>query len=117
MSENVYQLYEDANFKCPFMVRQVYWKDTAFIVESVGGETEGKPKGRSPYFGNPEVVGVYFDLSTGLVKPDAFDGGGVLSCPGNYKWELLWGSSLEIQPLEALQNFTWPIVAIQKAVL
>lgn len=89
MPFNVYQLYEHKGCKCPFVVSQVSWGKTAFVVESIGGQLYGPLPGKPPYFGNLEVCGYYFDTVTNEVIPDRFGGNGVLSCPGNYKWVVL----------------------------
>lgn len=87
--KNIYQIYNENGCTCPFTVRRSNWSKTAFIVQSITGQVSGKLTGKPPYYGNPDVIGQYIDTDTGEIKPDRFNKGGVLPCPGNYSWEML----------------------------
>lgn len=91
---NIYEMYVE-HWKQPgFWVRRTTWENTIAKIKHVG-----ELSGRSPYYGNPEVVAVVFDLHTGEVKDEHF----VIDTAGTYKtWRWVhppsWSSDSIFEP-------------------
>lgn len=91
---NIYEMYVE-HWKQPgFWIRRTTWGNTIAKIKHVG-ELSGRP----PYYGNPEVVAVVFDLHTGEVKDEHF----VIGTAGTYKtWRWVhppsWSSDATFDP-------------------
>ena len=73
---NIYEMYVEHWRQPGFWVRRTTWGNTIAKIKHVG-----ELSGRAPYYGNPEVVAVVFDLHTGEVKDAHF----VIDTAGTYK--------------------------------
>lgn len=91
---NIYEMYVEHWKRTGFWVRRTTWGNTIAQIKLVGDLI-----GRPPYYGNPEVVAVVFDLQTGEVKDEHF----VIDTAGTYKtWRWVqppgWSSDTAFDP-------------------
>lgn len=76
---NIYGMYVHNDSKVPFWITRITWGNTIAKVIFVG-PLNGKP----PYYGNPEVIAEFYDLSTGRLKNSES-----ITTAGTYKtWRL-----------------------------
>ncbi|MDH4565939.1 hypothetical protein E8E95_04540 [Pseudomonas sp. BN414] len=73
---NIYEMYVEHWKRPGFWVRRTTWGNTIAKIKEVG-----ELVGRAPYYGNPQVVAVVFDLHTGELKDEYF----VIDTAGTYK--------------------------------
>ena len=52
MSQNIYQIYNDAGKSCPFLIRRTTWANWIAQVISIGGLVSGRLPGTYPYYGS-----------------------------------------------------------------
>ena len=102
---NIYQMYNENDNKIGFYVIRASWSNIIAKVTMIGSQTHGKLKGRSPYYGNPDVFCELYDLKTGKPVQNRFkylekDGKTTISSAGTYKYSM-------IDPNKVLQNFGW----------
>lgn len=73
---NIYEMYVEHWSQPGFWVRRTTWGNTIAKVVKVG-----ELKGRPPYYGNPVIIVVVYDLHSGEVKDDCF----AIDTAGTYK--------------------------------
>lgn len=75
---NLYQLYEDNDWKAGFLVRRYSWGNTYALVKSVAGKEAGRLSGRGPHwFGRPVIADVFGKWEARDVE---------LPCAGCFQW-------------------------------
>lgn len=88
---NVYQMYNENEFKFGFFIQRYSWGNTVAKITSIEGVEEGRRiKGQPPYFGNPRVYAEFY--STELPRncnESTFLNEDVISCPGTHGYVLL----------------------------
>ncbi len=94
---NIYEMYVEHWKRPGFWIRRTTWGNTIAKIKHVG-----ELSGRSPYYGNPAVVAVVYDLSTGDVKDENF----LIDTAGTYKtWRWVqppsWSSDTPFDPKSA----------------
>ncbi len=76
---NIYQMYVQNGQQVPFWLTRITWGGTIAKVIHVGDF-----KGSAPYYGNPDVIAEFYDVSTGHLKNTDF-----ITTAGTYKtWRL-----------------------------
>lgn len=108
---NIYEMYVEHWKQAGFWVRKTTWGKTIAKVKQVG-ELSGRP----PYYGNPEVVAVVFDLYTGEIKDEHF----VIDTAGTYKtWRWvdppIWSSDTPFDPKAGRIILNVPIAENRRA--
>ncbi len=93
---NIYQMYVEHWKRPGFWVRRTTWGNTIAKIYSVG-----ELSGMAPYYGNPEVVAIVYDINTGDVKDPHF----VIDTAGTYKtWRWVsppaWSGDADFDPKE-----------------
>ncbi|MBU2952262.1 hypothetical protein [Marinobacter sp. F3R08] len=91
---NIYQMYVEHWRQPGFWVRRTTWGNTIAKIISVG-----ELSGRAPYYGNPEVIAIVYDINTGEVKDEHF----IIDTAGTYKtWRWVqppeWSGETDFDP-------------------
>lgn len=94
---NIYQMYEQNNFKFGFYVIRDSWATIIAKVVNIEGVDEGNPiNGISPYFGNPKVYAEFYkvldnedDAALNLCHYGNLIDVKELSCPGTYAYNFV----------------------------
>ena len=90
---NIYEMFCEHWKRPGYWIRRTSWGNTIAKVVSVG-----ELCGRHPYYGNPEVVVVVYDIHTGEVKGESF----VIPTAGTGSWRWVhppaWSTDLPFDP-------------------
>jgi hypothetical protein len=84
---NIYEMYAKHGNRLGFYVKRCSWGNTIAKVVDIEGVIDGeKMSGKEPYFGNPKVTAIYYNLW----KPVGDKGNKAgLPCPGTFQYSFL----------------------------